>query len=117
LVVDEVADGVVSEGRVDRTGVSDPEWQEYLDRLGVEELRCLAATLPVIEQAKGALMGYYGCSAAAAFSMLQRWSSTRNIKLRTVAATVVAAASRPSSTPFEHLHHYLTTAEPDLNRT
>lgn len=84
---------------IDRGESTDQAWRDYLDRLDAEDLRQLAATLPVIEQAKGILMGRYGCDAVAAFTVLRRWSSTRNVKLRIIAAEVVAAASRPDATP------------------
>jgi hypothetical protein len=90
---------------------SDWVWQQHLSQLDAEDLRRLAASLPVIEQAKGVLMAYYGCDAEAAFSILRRWSSTRNVKLRTVAAAVLCAASRPSSEPFGALRRFLADAE------
>lgn len=90
---------------------SDWAWQQHLSRLDAEDLRRLAASLPVIEQAKGVLMAYFGCDADAAFAILRRWSSTRNVKLRTVAATVVCAASRPRSEPFGALRRFLADCE------
>ena len=57
-------------------------------------LRSLALSLPTIEQAKGVLMGYYGCDATAAFAILRRWSSTRNVKVRDLAAELVDHAGR-----------------------
>lgn len=81
---------------VARDRVSAEEWAVHVDGLSLEDLRRLAVGLPVIEQAKGVLMGYYACDAAAAFALLSRWSTARNIKLRLIAADVVAAASRPS---------------------
>jgi ANTAR domain-containing protein/PAS domain-containing protein len=47
----------------------------------------------VIERAKGALMVRYGLDADAAFGLLRSWSSTRNQKLRDVAAHVVESLS------------------------
>ncbi len=85
-------------------------WREHVEELGAEDLRRLATTLPVIEQAKGVLMGYCGCDAAAAFDFLTRWSSTQNLKVRVVAAAVVAAASRPSTKPFAELREFLRSA-------
>lgn len=107
FVVDPIDSCLIGPSQVDRDLMSEPEWRELLEQLGVEDLRCLTATMPVIEQAKGALMGYDGCDATAAFALWRRWSSTRNIKLRTVAATVVAAGSHPSSIPYEALHRLL----------
>lgn len=49
------------------------------------------ASLPVIEQSKGLLMGHYGVDADTAFAILRRWSTTTNTKLREVSASLVAA--------------------------
>jgi ANTAR domain len=58
-----------------------------------DAVRALAASMPVIEQAKGVLMGCYGCDPTAAFAVLVRLSSTRNVKLRDLASAVVEAVS------------------------
>jgi hypothetical protein len=60
-----------------------------------DHVRALAATMPMIEQAKGILMGCFGCDPTAAFAVLNRLSSSRNLKLRDLAAQVVAAATTP----------------------
>ena len=62
-----------------------------VDRLVTENenLRRKLQTLPVIEQAKGILMGRYGIPADDAFEMLRRWSQHTNTKL-------------PASTPTAH---------------
>jgi len=68
--------------------------------MDADALRAMAASMPVIEQAKGIVMGCYGVDATAAFGLLTRVSSTTNLKLRTLAATVVETASNPGgSTP------------------
>lgn len=51
------------------------------------------ASRAVIEQAKGILMGRHGFSETEAFELLRRQSQRSNVKLRTVAAQVVADAS------------------------
>ena len=58
-----------------------------MDRLVVENenLRRKLQTLPVIEQAKGILMGRYGIPADDAFEMLRRCSQDTNTKLHLVA--------------------------------
>ena len=56
-------------------------------------LRRRLDTLPVIEQSKGILIGYFGIDADAAFSVLRRWSSHHNIKLRDISQLLVDAAS------------------------
>jgi len=58
-----------------------------------DAVRAMAASMPVIEQAKGIVMGCYGCDAAAAFAVLVRLSASKNLKLRDLAAAVVEAAS------------------------
>src|SRR3954454_20646698 len=58
-------------------------------------LRQKLASLPVIEQAKGLLMGLYGVDADTAFTILQRWSSHTNTKLRCLSAELIDAASNP----------------------
>ena len=45
-----------------------------------------AATLPVIEQAKGALMLAYAMTAEEAFALLRSYSQNRNVKIRDIAA-------------------------------
>lgn len=72
--------------------------RSWTDGLTEPELRDLVTTLPVIEQAKGVLMGHYGIDADRAFAVLKRWSSTRHLKLREVCAALVdrvVAAPRP----------------------
>jgi AmiR/NasT family two-component response regulator len=48
------------------------------------------ASRAVIEQAKGVLMGRHAIDEAQAFEVLRRHSQNRNVKLRTLAAEVVA---------------------------
>jgi hypothetical protein len=86
-----------------------------VDRLVTENenLRRKLQTLPVIEQAKGILMGRYGIPADDAFEMLRRWSQHTNTKLHLVAQTIInnrcpaEASDRtthrdPASTPTAH---------------
>lgn len=67
---------------------------EQLTRLITENLRLRAklSTLPVIEQAKGVLIGRYAVDADTAFALLCHWSSTTNVKLREVSRWLVDAA-------------------------
>ena len=62
-----------------------------IERLVVENenLRRKLQTLPVIEQAKGILMGHYGIPADDAFEMLRRFSQDTNTKLHLVAQTII----------------------------
>ncbi|MFG1792553.1 ANTAR domain-containing protein [Nocardia sp. NPDC049149] len=50
----------------------------------------LLATRAVIEQAKGALMLVYGIDAEQAFGMLRKRSQATNVKLRALAAQLIA---------------------------
>jgi PAS domain S-box-containing protein len=62
-------------------------------------LRGKLATLPAIEQAKGALMVTYGLTADAAFDLLRFHSQNRNVKIRAIAAQLTSLLSAtPSST-------------------
>src|SRR5664279_791156 len=54
-------------------------------------LQCRLATMPAIEQAKGALMAIYGLTDQAAFDLLRWHSQQNNIKLRDLAARLTAA--------------------------
>jgi len=55
------------------------------------QLREALSSQPVIEQAKGMVMLLRGCTAAQAFGVLVTVSQRTNVKLRAVAAVVVAA--------------------------
>jgi hypothetical protein len=84
----------------DRDRSSEQERLERFESLDADSLRTLVASMPVIEQAKGIVMGCYGVDSAAAFEVLARLSSSGNLKLRVLAATVVqAASSRTTSVP------------------
>ena len=70
------------------------DWSAHVQQMAPDDLRMLALSLPLIEQAKGILMGHYGCDAGTAFAILRRWSSSRQLKLRDLAAALVEEASR-----------------------
>ena len=55
------------------------------------------ATLPAVEQAKGALMATYGLTADAAFALLQFHSQNRNVKVRAIAAQLTTLMCDSSS--------------------
>jgi hypothetical protein len=61
----------------------------------ISGLRRRLDTLPIIEQSKGVLIGYFGIDADTAFNVLRRWSSHTNIKLRDISQMLVNAASTP----------------------
>ena len=74
-------------------------------------LRRRLDTLPVIEQSKGILIGYFGIDADCAFSVLRRWSSHTNVKLRDLSQLLVDAAStppEPGQPPRAALDHLIT---------
>lgn len=57
-------------------------------------------SLPVIEQAKGILMGHYGVDAETAFRILTCWSQTGNGTIRFSAETLTASVhSKPATEP------------------
>jgi hypothetical protein len=60
-------------------------------------LQARLATMPVIEQAKGIVMAQCGCAEDAAFDALRRASQRENIKLRDLAARIVAQTMRSAS--------------------
>jgi hypothetical protein len=58
-------------------------------------LQARLESLPTIEQAKGIIMARSGVSAEQAFDILRRASQRTNIKLRDLAADIVANAAGP----------------------
>lgn len=70
-------------------------------------LRRRLATQPVIEQAKGLLIGFYGVDADVAFAVLVRWSQHTNVRLHALATDLVAAASQPSAQPLVSLRSFI----------
>ena len=70
---------------------TDPERLRYS---AYARLQARLASLPVIEQAKGIIMARYGWSEDQAFDALRRASQRENIKVRDLAATIVAQAAR-----------------------
>lgn len=58
-------------------------------RREIIQLRCKIANQPVIEQAKGMLMGAFGLSSDHAFALLRSLSQTNNVKVRCVAHHIV----------------------------
>lgn len=60
-----------------------------------DHLRTALSSRSVIDQAVGVIIGQRRCTADEAFAMLRTISQRRNIKLRVVAADLVATSSRP----------------------
>jgi hypothetical protein len=53
------------------------------------QLRCKLANQPIIEEAKGMLMGAFGLTSDHAFELLKTASQANNVKLRDVARQLV----------------------------
>jgi hypothetical protein len=99
------------EGRPEKDGyLSGPDGgsgeglSDGLDQLlaDYQHLQRRLATLPVIEQAKGVLIGRFGIDADTAFALLRRWSSHSNVKLRDICRLLVDTAAQPSDTAASH---------------
>jgi ANTAR domain len=69
---------------------TDQDWLRYS---AYARLQARLATMPVIEQAKGMLMAQYGWPEDRAFEALRRVSQRENIKVRDLAASIVARAA------------------------
>ena len=57
-------------------------------------LQARLASMPVIEQAKGVIMAQFGWTAEQAFDALRKASQQSNIRVRDLAATIVARTAR-----------------------
>lgn len=68
-----------------------------------DNLKAAMESRTTIDLAVGIVMGQNRCSQEAAFKILKNASSTRNVKLREVAATIVASVNRDREieTPFD----------------
>jgi len=78
--------------RADRVAArTDPDRIRYSAYARLQER---LASMPVIEQAKGILMAQYGWPEDQAFDALRRASQRDNIKVRGLAAMLVAGAAR-----------------------
>jgi hypothetical protein len=62
-------------------------------------LRQRLASQPVIEQAKGILMGYYRINADTAFQLLRRWSQDSNAKVRRIAELLTDTTTQAPGEP------------------
>jgi hypothetical protein len=72
---------------------SDPDRLRYS---AYARLQARLASMPVIEQAKGIIMAQCGWSEDQAFDALRRASQQENIKVRSLAARIVAETARPA---------------------
>jgi hypothetical protein len=68
---------------------TDPDW---LRHWAYARMQARLASMPVIEQAKGIIMAQCGWSEDQAFDALRRASQRENIKVRDLAAKIVARA-------------------------
>jgi hypothetical protein len=76
---------------------SSPDLSDGLDQLLAdrENLQRRLRTMPVIEQAKGILIGRFGLDPDAAFGLLRRWSCNTNGKLRDISQLLLTTAAQP----------------------
>ena len=81
--------------RADRLAAcTDPDRLRYS---AYTRLQARLASMPVIEQAKGIIMAKYGWPEDQAFDALRRASQRENIKVRDLAASIVAQAAHSAS--------------------
>jgi GAF domain-containing protein len=66
-----------------------------------DNLQVALASRATIDQAMGVIMGQNRCTPEEAFAVLRSASQNRNVKLRTIAAEIIDAVSKPSSVPRE----------------
>lgn len=71
--------------------------QDRLRYSAYARLQARMASMPVIEQAKGILMAQNGWPEDQAFEALRQVSQRKNIKVRDLAASIVARAARSAS--------------------
>jgi hypothetical protein len=83
------------------------QWHELVSELQALEHRL--ATQPVIEQAKGILMGHFGIGPDTAFDVLRRWSSHTNLKVRDISRMLVTTAAAESPSDPRGAHRQLIT--------
>jgi hypothetical protein len=84
-------------GETARLQASRQAFQTGQDRLrysAYARLQARLASMPVIEQAKGILMAQYGWPEDRAFAALRQVSQRENVKVRDLAAAIVARAVR-----------------------
>ena len=74
---------------------TDPDQLRYS---AYARLQARLASMPVIEQAKGIIMAQQGCPEDQAFVALRRASQRENVKLRDLAAMIVARTARSAPT-------------------
>ena len=77
-----------------QSACADPDWLRYSAYV---RLQARLATMPVIKQAKGILMARHGWPEDQAFDALRRASQQENIKVRDLAASIVARTARPTA--------------------
>lgn len=74
-----------------------PPSKQVLRYSAYARLKAQLATMPVIEQAKGIIMAQCGWPEDQAFDALRRASQRENVKLRDLAARIVATAAESAS--------------------
>lgn len=71
-----------------------PDGPDRLRHSAYARLQAQLASMPVIEQAKGIMMARYGWGEDEAFDALRRASQRSNIRVRDLAATIVAGTAQ-----------------------
>src|SRR6516225_9552946 len=75
-----------------RALAADERDRELLRDSATARLQARLETMPVIEQAKGIVMGQEGCGPEEAFDLLRRASQQSNVPIRELAVLIVARA-------------------------
>jgi hypothetical protein len=90
--IDGIRPGLIDGAGIDRlaTPIGAAELESVRQELA--GLRAALVSRATIDQARGILIARYRISPDGAFELLVRWSQDRNIKLRTIAETLVALA-------------------------
>ncbi|RSO23005.1 hypothetical protein DMH15_32525 [Streptomyces sp. WAC 06725] len=91
-------------------GSGDAE-QVALLRQEVEQLRQALDSRPVIDMARGVLMGHLGCSPLEAWKILKEVSQHSNVRLRVMAESVTAAVTEEKPLPGTLRNHLFPVLE------
>ena len=82
-----------------RALAADERDRELLRDSATARLQARLETMPVIEQAKGILMGQEGCGPEEAFDLLRRASQRSNVPIRELAVLIVARSTGTGAGP------------------
>jgi len=82
-----------------RALAADERDRELLSDSATARLQARLETMPVIEQAKGIVMGQEGCGPEEAFDLLRRASQRSNVPIRELAVLIVARSTGNGAGP------------------